>query len=361
MKGILGTKLKKAREDLGLTQGAFGRAVGLSSEYISLLESGKRRPSLETLTNLCDYLKKDISYFFREKEEVFDILLRSERLDKKSIKEIRKFQKYCKEYLYVEELAERPLESAPLYKNISAERMADEERRRLGLGNEPIRNIFSLIELNGCRVIRQPVPEEFKISGVFIFFEVKEASFVLINCTLPYGEQVFVAAHEYCHFLKDRNSGPIIDNPDMFIDEYVSLYHPREKFAHTFAAMFLMPPSKVKEIIEKDIKSPRLRFEDVIYLKRYFGVSTYHMLQTIQSLGCLSRSKLVEYQKLDSDKYEDSFFGDIADQGRLQKGKKRVMLSDRYKSLALKAYQKKKIGLDELSKLLNQKKVTFNQ
>jgi len=234
--------------------------------------------------------------------------------------------------------------------------MADEERRRLGLGNEPIREVFSLIEFNGCRTIRQFIPEECKISGIFIYFEIKEASFALINLALPHGEQVFVAAHEYCHFLKDRHSGPIIDNPDMFIDEYVSLYHPRETFAHTFAVRFLVPPTKIKEIIEKDIQASRLKFADVLYLKRYFGTSTRLILLVLQNMGYISRSKLEEYQKLDPDIHEDSFFGDISEQRWLQKRKKRVIFSDRFKSLALKAYQKKMINLEELSKLLNQKK-----
>ena len=283
MKGILGTKLKIARENIGLTQHGLGKAVDLSSEYISLLESGKRRPSLETLTKLCDFLKKDISYFFKEKEEVFDILMSSERLDTRSRNELRKFKRHCEKYLHIEDLADRPPEVAPLYKNLSAERMAGEERRRLGLGNEPIREIFSLIELNGCHTVRQFIPEECKISGIFVFFEIKEASFTLINCALPYYEQVFVAAHEYCHFLKDRHSGPIIDNPDIFIDEYVSLYHPREKFAHTFAIRFLVPPTKINEIIEKDIQASRLKFADVLYLKRYFGTSTRLILQILHT------------------------------------------------------------------------------
>jgi transcriptional regulator with XRE-family HTH domain len=32
----------------------------------------------------------------------------------------------------------------------------------------------------------------------------------------------------------------------------LSLYHPREKFAQTFAACFLMPASKVRATIEKE-------------------------------------------------------------------------------------------------------------
>ena len=49
MQTVLPHKIRKAREAAHLNQGAFARAVGLSSEYISLLEAGKRTPSMATL------------------------------------------------------------------------------------------------------------------------------------------------------------------------------------------------------------------------------------------------------------------------------------------------------------------------
>ena len=52
MQGVLGAKLKKARTDLGLSQAAFARALGFSSEFISLLEADKRAPSLATLNKI---------------------------------------------------------------------------------------------------------------------------------------------------------------------------------------------------------------------------------------------------------------------------------------------------------------------
>ena len=356
MKLIVGIKLKKAREDIGLTQEAFAEAVGLSSEYISLLESGKRTPSLETLTNISEYLKKEISFFVRKKGSAFDILIEGKRLDNYAKRELKKFQKYCEEYVNLEELAGRCLELAPLYSHVSAGRMADEERCRLGLKNEPIRDIFSLLELNGCRVVRQPIPEESQVSGVFIFLEEKEASFALINSIQSLGQQAFTAAHEYCHYLKDRSEGPIIDNPDIFVDEFLSLYHPREKFAQAFAAQFLMPPSKISEIVDKDLRSNKLRFEDVIYLKRYFGVSTFDMLRTLKKLGYLSVTKFEGYLENDPDFHEEALFGNLEDERRPKRVKGRIVLSDRFKTLAIKAYQKKKISVEKLSELLNQDK-----
>lgn len=356
MPGVLGTRLRREREALGITQEALAKGVGLSSEFISLLELAKRMPSLETLTTLADYFKKDVSYFLKEKEETFKILLQGEELDKKARAELRKFKKCCEEYIHLEELTGRRLEIAPLYTHSSAERMAGEERHRLGFGDGPIRDIFSLLEFNGLHIIRQPIPEKSHISGVFIFFEVERAAFALVNSTQSPGLQVLSAAHEYCHYLKDRNAGPIIDNPDIFVDEYLSLYHPREKFAQKFAVRFMIPPAKVKEIIDKDLRSKKLSFTDVLYLKGYFGVSTLAMLQTLKELEYLSRSRFEEYQKLKPSSYEEVFFGRLADEGRMIKGKRGAILSNRFKSLALEAYQRRKITAEKLSELLNQDK-----
>jgi len=338
----LGVKLRREREKLSLTQEELAKAVGLSNKFISYIEIGKRSPSLESIKRISSYLKKDISFFLEEKEMPFSILLREVSLNKKAGAELKKFKKYCDDYLNLEELTGRRLDSAPLYSQAFPEKLAIEERQRLGLGDAPIRNIFSLLEMNGLHILRQSMPEEAKISGVFVYFRAKDAAFVLINKAQSIGDQVLTAAHEYYHYIKDRNDGPIIDNPDVFVNEYLSLYHPREKFAQIFAYHFLMPPSKVKDIIERDIRSKKINFEDVIYLKRYFGVSTSAMLQTLKDLAYLSYSKFKEYKNLDHTMYEETLYGKAAVEELILKGKARAIPSDRYKSMAVTVCQKKK-------------------
>ena len=351
MDKFIGAKLRKARESIGLSQTTFARAVGLSPEYISVLEASKRVPSISTLQKIAAYLNRDIAFFFYEKPAPFDsftLLFRAEAVDDRAREELQKFRRYCDDYLRLETITGRRLELAPLYApSIAPERAADEERRRLGLGDEPVRDIFALLEANGCRILRMPMPEDSKVSGVFIYLEQKEAAFALVNSAQAVGRQAFSAVHEYCHYLKDRNDGPVIDNPDVFVDEYVALYHPREVYAQTFAARFLMPPDKVREIIAKDLRvnaPQRLIFDQVIYLKRYFGVSTLAMLRTLRSLGYIGRTQLDEYVKLDPDAREKEIFGSVGGdsggtgvggkvEGLLAKMKKRILPSDRFKLL----------------------------
>src|SRR4030066_1891401 len=107
MQGVVGAKLRKARTELGLSQAAFARALGFSSEFISLLEADKRAPSLTTLNKIASYLKKDLHYFLQEKEGAFNILLRgdalkgpgSEGLDPASQAVLERFKRDCDDYL----------------------------------------------------------------------------------------------------------------------------------------------------------------------------------------------------------------------------------------------------------------------
>jgi transcriptional regulator with XRE-family HTH domain len=340
MDKILGIRLKRAREEINLSQGAFAKALGLSSEYISLLEAGKRTPSFETLFKIAGYLKKDLAFFFGEKKPVFEALLADGAVDERARKEILRFRAYCEKYLLLEEQTGRRLDLAPQYSHISAERLAEEERRRLGLGNEPIHDIFALCEVNGCRIVRHPFPEESRISGLFVFDAERRAAFAALNANEPPGLQALIAAHEYAHYLKDRSESPIVDNLDVVVDEYVSLYPPREQFAQTFATLFLIPRTKLQELIAKDFRSRSLGYDDVLFLKRYFGVSTRAMLRSLRGLGQLPEAKFEEYFKRNPEDRESEIFGSASGQeerrGRtlFRRPRARAIPSDRFRLLA---------------------------
>jgi transcriptional regulator with XRE-family HTH domain len=338
---LLGTRLKRAREEVNLSQGAFAKSLGLSSEYISLLESGKRTPSFETLLKVAGFLNKNVSYFFEDRRPPFESLFDRAEADERVRKDLMKFKATCEKYLELEEQTGRRLDLAPQYPRVSPERLAEEERRRLGLGNEPIRDVLALCEVNGCRIIRQTLPEESRIAGVFVFDEERKAAFALVNANESPGFQTLIAAHLYGHYLMDRADSPIVDNPDVVVDEYVSLYPPREQFAQTFASRFLVPPMKLKELIEKDLRSKSLAFDDILFLKRYFGVSTRAMLRTLRGRGFLPEAKFEEFFKRNPEDREQEVFGGLSGQeerrSRTLFRKSRTILSDRFRLLAAEA------------------------
>ena len=341
MDKLLGTRLKRAREEVNLSQGAFAKSLGLSSEYISLLESGKRTPSFETLQKVAGFLNKNVAYFFEDRRPAFEALFDAAEADERVRKDLQKFRATCERYLELEEATGRRLDLAPLYPRISPERLAEEERRRLGLGSEPIRDVMGLCEVNGCRIVRQTISDEARIAGLFVFDEERKAAFALINANEPPGLQTFIAAHLYGHYLMDRADSPVVDNPDVFVDEYVSLYSPREQSAQTFASRFLVPPDKLAEIIEKDLHARTLSFDDVLFLKRYFGVSTRAMLRTLRGRGILPEARFEEFFKRNPEDREQEVFGNISGheerRARTLFRKSRTIPSDRFRLLAAEA------------------------
>ena len=53
---LLGKRLKIARIERGLSQAEISKKVGISVNYVSLIENGKKFPSLRTLANLAEHL-----------------------------------------------------------------------------------------------------------------------------------------------------------------------------------------------------------------------------------------------------------------------------------------------------------------
>jgi Zn-dependent peptidase ImmA (M78 family)/plasmid maintenance system antidote protein VapI len=331
----LGEILRREREYYQLTQEGLAKHVKLSSKFISLIESGKSMPSIESLRKIADFFKKDIAYFLKNTEKEFDIFLKGKKSNERARSEIKKFRKYCEDYLKLEELSGRHLVPGPVYRSVSPEEMAREERQRLGLGSEPIRDIFMLLELNGLRILRQSIYPEAEIAGLFVYYKAKQASFALVNHANSLGEQAVIASHEYCHYLRDREGGPILDNPDIFVDEYISLYHPREKFAQRFALHFLIPESKLKQVLNKYVVGGKVRYEDIIVIKRYFGVSMAIMLKKLLEMKLIPLKAYKEYQGIDCISFEKSLYGDLIGDSQQSKRKRKTVTSDRYKSLGV--------------------------
>ena len=83
----IGQRLKSARQKCGYSTRVLEKELGISNGYLSLLENGKRLPSLDTLNQLCHFYNVPVSFILgedlflglreQEKEILLD-LLRSE-------------------------------------------------------------------------------------------------------------------------------------------------------------------------------------------------------------------------------------------------------------------------------------------
>lgn len=76
MSTTLSRRLKKAREEFGVSQKELGLMLGLSDKAISAYESARITPPIHTLKKISEYLKKPLSYFVDEDEDSYSLQTR---------------------------------------------------------------------------------------------------------------------------------------------------------------------------------------------------------------------------------------------------------------------------------------------
>jgi transcriptional regulator with XRE-family HTH domain len=100
MNRYVGERIRKAREQFGISQKALAEQIGLSDKAISTYESGRTLPPLDILFKIADILKKDASYFLDADEGHILILDKIEKADKllsETKYELSELRKYLQE------------------------------------------------------------------------------------------------------------------------------------------------------------------------------------------------------------------------------------------------------------------------
>ncbi|HOK55955.1 MAG TPA: helix-turn-helix transcriptional regulator [bacterium] len=60
----IGRKIREVRKSKKITQEELAYRIGVTPNFIGLIERGKKRPSIETLRKISDALEVPVSYFF---------------------------------------------------------------------------------------------------------------------------------------------------------------------------------------------------------------------------------------------------------------------------------------------------------
>lgn len=117
---------------------------------------------------------------------------------------------------------------------------AAEERRRLNLGDAPIRDVDETLASNRIRMTKTDLPTN--ISGMFL--NSRRTGFLLIvNRTIPVERRRFQIAHGYAHVLFDRNHRCLTCRTE-------SRHDFCELRASAFAISFLLPEVGVRRYLE---------------------------------------------------------------------------------------------------------------
>ncbi len=320
----LAQRLRFAREQADISQKVAADAIGLSRTAITQLEAGNRSVSTFELMNLAKLYRRTISYFLDENigsDDTLEALLyRAEPslCEAPTIKRhIDHYIDLCREGLTLEKLLEyAPRMGPPTYSPtipnhkgeaaLQGEIVAEQERKRLGVGNEPIGDIAELIAKQAIWVSSASLPDA--ISGLFLNHN-KTGLIILVNASHVKSRKRFSYAHEYAHSLLDRNENVRISSAA----NHSELIEIR---ANAFAAAFLMPmegifsilhtlskgrPSRCERLVldvasecvssgENRVTrySQAITYQDAAIIAHHFGVSYQAAIYRLRNLNCIS-------------------------------------------------------------------------
>jgi Zn-dependent peptidase ImmA (M78 family)/DNA-binding XRE family transcriptional regulator len=268
----VGRRIKRAREDKGLTQGELAGLIGSRQTTVSYWESGKRSPDVVDLVALADALEVEVGDFFAEAEEQKParVLLRAEAT-------LRPFGNLIGE---IESFAVGVEEMDPLPREIRVEttdpvRAAQQVLAQAGIVEPPI-PIVQLAERCGVRVEEASFSDE--ISGVVL--ELTRGPVIGFNADHVATRQRFTIAHELGHHLLNHHDHFHIDLAEGAEHGNRPGYDWRdERSANEFAAQVLMPDTMVVRAHAEN--------GDLTRLAKRFKVSHQAMGWRLVNLGLL--------------------------------------------------------------------------
>lgn len=382
----LARRLRKAREDAGMNQQEAADAIGVHRTAITQLEAGNRAVSTLELTHLAEKYGQPVTWFLSDGAGADeDVLVRLHRalpgLDNvpDSKRQVDRCIALCREGINLEgALGHAPRKGPPTYAVPvpptpwdaidQGQRIAEEERRRLGLGARPINDLVGLIGEQGVWASGADLPK--KMSGLFVH-HASIGLVILVNSAQVRVRRRFSYAHEYAHALLDRDQAMTVTSADNAADLI-------EKRANAFAAAFLLPKEGVAEVLAALDKgqpsrldetvfdaatggrfdaqarpapgSQKITYQDAATLAHRFGVSYQAAVYRLLSLGHVTKVQGAELLELEAMGKEflkalgmfDELEGDEAPKTKDRELRRQVA------GLAIEAYRREEISRGRL-------------
>lgn len=161
---------------------------------------------------------------------------------------------------------------------------SEEVRRNLGYGDEPIQDIYNVIQNLDILLVRAPIDRE----SLSAFFLRRKKNFIIfINTSKSLGHQYFSAAHELYHYFYDEGMAGQICKTARFNEHSLE----NEKLADYFAVHLLMPESSVIRHIKKLGSNGELDIRKIIKLQQFFKVSYKAILIRLKELEFINSTE----------------------------------------------------------------------
>ncbi|UCE65353.1 MAG: ImmA/IrrE family metallo-endopeptidase [Candidatus Zixiibacteriota bacterium] len=347
------TKLKELRKELGLKQTEIALVLGISQDIVSKIENNRRVLTSYEIYKLSQTYDVPIEFFFEKFNltKYREVSFRAtEELKDSDRKKIPKLKQIGNKFYDIEEVLKRSADTILRkydVKDIDIEvirNIALEERKIFGFNDqEPISNLFELLTSYSIKIL-SPILE-FNIHGIFLSLSA-DRHLIIINKDNSPAIRNFTLAHEYGHYLFHREKSfnqvsKNLENPDL-------LRH-KEKIANIFAIEFLMPIRSFDNLKISD--------ETISLYMHNYKVSRQALIYRLANIGIINYDEKEYYlnefmpiealKKLRIDSPEVKWFENAskikrktsADRERRKKMNVADLLSDKYKTAVIEAYE----------------------
>lgn len=362
----LGQRLAEARRARSITQEQAAKHLRCSRPTLIAVEKGTRPAKADEIVKLAAFYGRTVHEMVRPGVPISDlqphlraVASQMKADDAELLSAIAGLQKFADDYQRLEEILSAPLrlnypaEVRPGSKVdvvALAEDTAAEERRRLGLGDQPVEELRDLLEMEvGVRIVYESLPS--RIAGMFAFSS-EFGGVVAVNRKHPAQRRRATMLHEYGHLITDRYR-PGVD----YISYPGARKPPNERFAEAFSMAFLMPATSVRRRFNRVVNERGdFQVSDLCRLKHYYFVSLEAMTLRLENLGLIPKGVL---QHLRESKFEvrkaEELLGLREDRGTCRR------FSNRYVSLAVHAFDRGDLSEGQLAALLQCDRVTARE
>lgn len=291
----LGLRIAEARKARGKTQEEVASYLGCSRPTYIAIEKGERQVKPVEIGKLAGFLGRRVHELVRSGEPVVDlqphlraVAEKMKHADEPALQAgIDELQKLAEDYRALEDFAKSPLRfNYPPEVNLTpridvaqlAESIAVQERNRLGLGDQPVIHLRSILEWDvGLRIFYWELPSA--IAGMFAFTS-ELGCCMLVNRKHPPVRRRVSMLHEYGHLIVDRYK------PGIDYLSYSGRKPANERFAESFALSFLMPASSVQNRFNSIVTSSGdFQVSDLCRLSHFYFVSVEAMCLRLEQLG----------------------------------------------------------------------------
>ena len=285
----VGERLRIAREEAGITQAYAAAGIDVARTTLVAIEKGQRRIRPDELQRLARLYDTSVNALLRRESVYVDLVPRFRKLSTSTdeaaeaaarlLTDLVRAEVELENVLGIKRTRNYPPERPIMPGDVraQAENDATELRHWLGLGQAPVRDLISLLELDlGVRVyVRRVDP---RISGLFAYDEDLGAC-MLLNANHPRERRAQSGGHELGHLISTRQKAEILHT-----DEEENSRE--ERYANAFGRAFLTPTRTVMQRFH-DITAgaSRLTRRHVILLAHAFGLSREAMVRRLEELA----------------------------------------------------------------------------